>query len=67
MGIEQRDPWGGSLTPDEEKVAAAKRRAAIEEGHGKNSEGVYDLDANGETGEEVKPIEEEDPESKKAA
>lgn len=66
MGIEQGNPWGGiEMTPEEKKIAAAKRRAAAEEGHGKREDGVYDLDAQGE--KEAEPVEPEDPESNKAA
>ena len=64
MGIEQGNPWGGiEMTPEEKKIAAAKRRAATEEGLGKKEDGTYDLDAQNE----VEPSEPEDPESKKAA
>jgi|GEM_PF-4711244 len=66
MGIEQGNPFGGiGLSDDEVKLAAAKRRAAIEEANGKREDGVYDLDAQGE--KEEGPVEPENPESKKAA
>lgn len=66
MGIEQGDPFGGiGLTDEQVRAAAAKRRAAQEEGHGKREDGVYDLDALAE--KDVEPLEPENPESKKAA